>query len=131
MTRSTSVSMTPEGNIYSLKEEAKSKKEGRKKDSELSVTTSSVTMTLFETFWKNYPRKIGKGHARLAFARSLKVADAQTIIAGCHVFADHVRSEGTEPRFIPHPTTWLNGERWEDEVESGAASTWGDAAGEL
>jgi hypothetical protein len=25
---------------------------------------------------------------------------------------------GTERQFIPHPATWLNGERWEDELET-------------
>jgi hypothetical protein len=25
--------------------------------------------------------------------------------------------EGKEKQYIPHPTTWLNGERWEDDIE--------------
>jgi hypothetical protein len=30
---------------------------------------------------------------------------------------------GTEKQYIPHPSTWLNGERWEDDLESEKAET--------
>jgi len=32
---------------------------------------------------------------------------------------DYVQTlEGKDKQYIPHLATWLNGERWEDEVEA-------------
>jgi len=77
----------------------------------------------FDDFWIAYPRKVAKGAARRAFTQALKLASAEEIIAGAQTFAQHVRSEQTEPKYIPHPATWLNGERWDDELES---TGWGE-----
>lgn len=68
---------------------------------------------MFEAFWESYPRKVGKGSARSAFAKALKKADVQDIAQGFKRFLASV--EGKEERFIPHATTWLNGERWLDQ----------------
>lgn len=65
----------------------------------------------FEVFWKSYPRKEGKGHAERAFGAALKHADAATIIRAVRAFPFDL----SQPRYIPHAATWLNGKRWEDE----------------
>lgn len=74
---------------------------------------SSDAQSEFDAFWAECPRKVGKGKARQAFAKARKGADATTIIAGMKRHARMVAH--TEQQFIPHPATWLNGERWEDE----------------
>lgn len=74
----------------------------------------------FDEFWSVYPRKESKGHARKAFASALKKSDPETIIGAARVFADRVR--GSEKKFIAHPATWLNGERWEDEQHNDTAA---------
>ena len=81
-----------------------------------SNTTWSVTQTPpFDAFWSVYPRKIAKGHARKAFDKACKIADPIAILTAVKKFAD--ATQGTDKQFIPHPTTWLNGERWEDDIE--------------
>ena len=68
----------------------------------------------FDEFWNVYPRKIGKGQARNAWAKAVgKVEDAQTIVDGAKAQAKTLASKG---EFCPHPSTWLNGERWADET---------------
>jgi hypothetical protein len=69
----------------------------------------------FDAFWDAYGKKVGRGAAEKAWAKATKHTDAEVIIraAGEHA-AWHERSR-TEPRFIPHPTTWLNEKRWADE----------------
>lgn len=80
------------------------------------LPTSGVSMTpSFDSFWSAYPRKIAKGHARLAFQRAAKKADPAVIIAAVHKFAS--LCEGKEKQYIPHAATWLNGERWEDDLD--------------
>lgn len=69
----------------------------------------------FDTFWSTYPRKIGKGAARKAWAKALKTADAATITAGAARYA--TERAGQDPKYTPHPATWLNAERWADEPE--------------
>ena len=69
----------------------------------------------FNRFYALYPRKIGKEAARKSFARSLKKAPAQKIIEAADQFA--LACRGKEKKFIPHPATWLNQGRWDDEIE--------------
>ncbi len=68
----------------------------------------------FERFWAVYPKKVGKGDARKAFSKVKAPVD--TLIAA--VEAQKVSTQWTQEngRYIPNPSTWLNQERWEDEV---------------
>jgi Protein of unknown function (DUF1376) len=65
----------------------------------------------FLTCWSLFPKRVGKGAARQAFARALKKTSAETIIA-----ALRRQSWPVDPQYQPHPTTWLNQERWLDET---------------
>jgi hypothetical protein len=67
----------------------------------------------FDDFWSAYPRRVGRGQAIKAWKTALKKTDADTLIAAAETFAVSMR--GTEPQFVPHASTWLNGERWADE----------------
>jgi hypothetical protein len=71
----------------------------------------------FDRFWVSYPRKVGRPKALLAYASALRRAAGpdppQTILIGLQAhlpgWAD------TEPELIPHPTTWLNRDGWNDD----------------
>ncbi len=66
----------------------------------------------FDIFWADYPRKTGKGAARTSFAKALKKANFDEISSG---LLKHEIQTAKDPQFIPHPSTWLNQERWADE----------------
>ena len=71
----------------------------------------------FEAFWERYPRKIARANALKAWTKLKLNAELiakimQSVAYHC-VCADWVKDDG---QFIPHPATWLNGKRWEDEV---------------
>lgn len=85
-----------------------------------SKTTKRVTDDDpdFAAFWKSYPRKTGKGHARTAWTSALKATEPAAIISGAEKFAGWCTRSRTEQRYIPHPATWLRGERWSDEAET-------------
>jgi len=38
---------------------------------------------------------------------------------------------GTDPRYTPHLSTWLNGERWQDEIEKPQKSGFRSMVAEL
>ena len=59
-----------------------------------------------------YPRRTAKGAARTAWAKALKKADADTIIAGAVAYRDDPHRH---PAFTKNPATWLNGECWNDD----------------
>jgi hypothetical protein len=79
--------------------------------------TSITTMSFFEEWWVEYPRKIGKGAARKAWDRispDREFTDkAIAKVRESKQSADWKREHG---KFIPHPATWLNQDRWEDEI---------------
>ena len=64
---------------------------------------------LFEKFWINYPKKTDKKRACVSFNK-LSKSKQETATRDCVV-----RYSDTEVRYVPNPTTYLNGERWEDE----------------
>jgi hypothetical protein len=69
----------------------------------------------FDEFWQSYPRRIAKLAALKAWNKSLKHDTADNIIAGALRFAR--QRAGQDPKFTPHPATWLNAGRWMDEPE--------------
>jgi uncharacterized protein YdaU (DUF1376 family) len=74
---------------------------------------------LFPKFWALYPRKQDKAKAQKAWTKLKVTDDLFSLIAkglaAQVVSADWVKEGG---KYIPMPTTWLNGKRWEDEIPS-------------
>jgi hypothetical protein len=68
----------------------------------------------FDKFWVVYPRKVNKGLAMKAWEKAASKAAPALIIAA--VEAWKVSKDFPDPDFIPHPSSWLNGERWSDEL---------------
>lgn len=68
----------------------------------------------FNSFWRAYPRRISKGAARDAFAKAIRKATLETMLAAIGEYIAH------KPDRIDfkHPATWLNQECWDDEWAS-------------
>lgn len=75
----------------------------------------------FEDFWKAFPagRKQAKADAREIFFkivtgthRKKLRAKAETLIMAAAAYAATM----PDPEYVPQPSTWLNGGRWEDEI---------------
>jgi hypothetical protein len=77
-----------------------------------SIETYIETYTHFDNFWKVYPRRTSKRAAMKAFESAMGRASVDDILAGAIRFANDPNLPQCE--FIPYPTTWLNGDRWED-----------------
>jgi hypothetical protein len=70
---------------------------------------------MFESFWKLYPRKVAKRAAQKIWQRLNSLEQKQALDA----IPNHVKYwklKMTEQDFIPHPSTWLNQGRFEDEL---------------
>ena len=77
--------------------------------------TPALSDRLFEQFWQAYPRKVSKSAAQKAFTK-LKVT--QTLLDKMLVQIERAKqtNQWQDPQYIPHPATWLNSRRWEDEL---------------
>lgn len=71
----------------------------------------------FENFWKEYPEKVGKGKAYDSW-KKLSTTQKEKIMIQIklQVENNHFRNKSGVD-YIPHPTTWLNQKRWEDEIK--------------
>lgn len=65
----------------------------------------------FDEFWAKYPKHVGKPAALKAYksARKRRASHAD-IMAG----VDRLVESHPDPQFTPHPSTWLNQDRWND-----------------
>jgi hypothetical protein len=80
-------------------------------------TTKDSCASLFAIFWDNYPRKTNKKLAQSAFKTAVKDEDTlNSIITNIQERIEGGDWELNNKGFIPHPSTYLNGRRWEDEV---------------
>lgn len=70
----------------------------------------------FLVFWEAYPRKVSKAAAEKAFTKATRRTDPSVVMAGLEAWKAEWARKGTQPDFIPHATTWLNGKRWEDDL---------------
>lgn len=75
----------------------------------------SMQAAAFEVFWRIYPRKIAKEDARRAW-RKVPYEIYRDVVEALDKQIN-VNWQGKDKTFIPHPATWINGKRWEDDIE--------------
>lgn len=91
-------------------------------------TTVKISDQQFAVFWSEVPRRVKKAESRkrlaLVVRDLIKAGDSPDVEAAVEFLTAQARhwrqlheQDGTEPQFIEHPTTWLNGRRWEDYAE--------------
>ena len=89
-----------------------------KKRRKLVLDENDPVNMAFDEFWKHYPagkRKTDRPKARVLFRQIVTVgkdgvhATTDAVIAGIKRYAD----TKPDPEYVPMPTTWLNGARWE------------------
>lgn len=72
----------------------------------------------FERFWKEYPRKIAKSVAFKSFVKINPDDNLfKTMIEKLVAYKETEQWQKDKGRFIPHPATWLNQERWQDVLD--------------
>ena len=86
------------------------REEKRREDNNKNNTSNSM----FDAFWNAYPKKVEKKKSLEIWKRKKLAQKADIILNDIVNRADKDKQwlEG----FIPNPTTYLNGERWEDEI---------------
>ena len=77
---------------------------------------------IFEKFWIEYPRKESKKKAKESFTKiflSIKEEEYNLLFDEMIKKLSIMKKskQWQDKQFIPHPTTWLNQRRWEDDIE--------------
>lgn len=87
---------------------------GKDRLGKVNINTPTVEEG-FRLFWEQYPRKQAKSSAVKAW-RKLDPGEYENVMKGleAHKTSDQWQREGG--RFIPHPATFINQRRWEDEI---------------
>lgn len=77
----------------------------------------SEAEAMFNEFWAVYPRKVNKVNAFKAFKKVCK--DRKMLDVLIDAVKEHKKTEQWKTtKLIPHASTWLNGQRWEDDLSN-------------
>ena len=88
-----------------------------KKDILVKRKNPSEELGGFEQFWQAYPKKVKKKRAQELYLKvtSANQATDDQILKGLSAY---LQSREVKSGYISDPTTWLNGERWNDEISA-------------
>ncbi len=80
-----------------------------------TIHNNTIIMEFFEEFWKEYPKKIAKEYCLKKWLK-LTPMEALTIVED--VKNRKSKDVGWLDGYAPHPSTYLNQKRWNDEIIS-------------
>lgn len=92
------------------------RREDQRREDQDTPPTPQRGMDGFDAFWKLYPKHAGKKAALKAWTHLNPSPNLQDrILAAIRVQLTWPQWTKEGGQFIPHPTTWLNQARWDDE----------------
>ena len=65
--------------------------------------------------WAEYPRHVGKGAAIVKIVSALKKVGFEKLLSRTKLYAEMTANK--ERHWIPHPSTWFNQERYNDDPD--------------
>lgn len=118
----------PKQNQKVLKNKTKTKAKGG--DNQIQIQnhlnhppTPQGACARFDEFWKLYPKKVGKADCQRKWTRSKLDAIADKILDAVKRYTVTEKWQDKNGRYIPNPLTFLNGERWNDEIPAPQGAT--------
>lgn len=92
--------------------------QGAENDSEILLAEQ------FQTFWTEYPKKVGKVAAQRAWNRIKPDPGLfKAIMTALQTVKKSDQWHRERGQYIPNPSTWLNQRRWEDEIPEAPCSS--------
>ena len=84
--------------------------------------SSAADDSEFEAWWHEWLAIPGgqrsKGAARRAWGTARKKAGVELLTSRVRTYLNGSKANGTHPRYLKHPATWLNGECWDDDTKA-------------
>jgi len=109
---------TPNETYYNESSERESEQRSARQAAVDIVEAEIVVDDAFDRVWAVWPKKTSKKDARLKFAAAAKRHPqgehglAADVVEHARAYAQHAHPV----QFVPMLSTWLNGDRWEDEL---------------
>ena len=100
--------------------EREKEKESKSKNNNNSVQNASASKAIeesFARFWSAYPKKQGKQDAFKAFKKASAKVNEEVMLESLEAWKASEQWKKEKGKYIPMASTWLNGERWNDELE--------------
>ena len=100
----------------------KEKEEEKENDIEREIEKDSykgrdLSFSDFNSFWEAYPKKVGKADAQKAWQKIKGVSLDEILKA---IEQQKQSRQWQDKQYIPNPSTWLNQQRWMDELPVGS-----------
>ena len=106
------------------KEEDKEKEKDKEEDKDKKKEKADALASMFARFWSVYPRHEAKQTALRAFQKiNPDESLLETMLSAIARFKETAQWQENGGQYIPHPATWLNQHRWEDEPLKAEART--------
>ena len=80
-------------------------------DKQITINNKPITIP-FDVFWNMYNKKVGSKDSCISKWNKLKDEERQKIIDTLPTFLSSIKDK----QFQPHPQTYLNQKRWNDEI---------------
>lgn len=107
------------------KDKDKDKEINNNRDINISCSKQASNDYDFDTFWSEYPRKVGKDKCLKWFKSHKPKPDLVSKMVEA-IKQQKQSKQWSDPQYIPHPYTWLNQGRWEDELPQEHYSSYAD-----
>ena len=78
--------------------------------------------SFFQSVWDEYPKKLGKNKVTKAAMEQLEKAGEAAVMGAVRNYAEKIKNEGTEEKYIMHGSTFFNG-AWRDYVPNESEPT--------
>lgn len=86
----------------------------------VALVNTQIEQATFEDFWLMYPKRVARKEALKAWDR---LTDADKVAALTALVDWRREWMKKDLQYVPHASSWLNGERWTDELPSPAVAT--------
>ena len=96
---------------------SKEKGERKKEINNTPIIPQGGVASAFDKFWEAYPLKKGKQAARRAFDRARKLTTLDNMLSAIRKQKGWEQWTRDNGKYIPHPATWLNQGRWDDQSD--------------
>jgi hypothetical protein len=89
------------------------------------IKEKDIYSEIFLQFYNAYPRKTAKALAWKAWKKhNGNLPPLDDLISKINEFKNTDDWKKENGKFIPHPATWINGKRWEDELKPEKKESW-------
>lgn len=113
VTRDTTVTNDRDSHVTVTRDKAVTVTRDNRDNGHAGVSSITTSFPAFDSFWKCYPKHIGKGEALKAWKKGSCEAKAEIILTAVQAQLAYFEAQGS--KYTPNPATWLNQIRWEDE----------------